>query len=427
MLQPNDKTVVVLGAQWGDEGKGKIVDVLAGQAHGVVRFQGGANAGHTLWVNGEKTVVHNLPSGIVRKGVFNFVGPYVLCDPGVIVEELSIANDVGSLVMLDTRAPVVLSIHKALDKARERASGADAIGTTGRGIGPCYEDWTARRGVTLGDLVSADRVRKALRERHCFDERAALIALHGGEPPTFDETVDEIMKYAEHIVPHLVDVTAHLHELHQKGATLIFEGAQGVMLDVLHGRPYCTSSFCTPGAISACFGIHRFDRVIGVTKAYATRVGAGPFPSERDDNMLTWLREHGQEYGATTGRPRRCGVLDLPALQFACRMAGITELVVTKLDVLTHMSTVHAVAAYFFGRDCEKCISSGTTLTAELLSQVAAAERFVEGWDYLDQTATSFDQLPETTKTFLRLIEERTSVPVTGVSLSPERNAMVWR
>lgn len=413
---------VVVGAQWGDEGKGKIVDILAGHADAVIRYNGGANAGHTLIIDGEKVVLHLLPVGIVRQGRQNFVGPGTVCDPSVAVEELAIAKRCGSKVMLDVGAQIVLPIHKVIDGARERSSSGAAIGTTGRGIGPCYEDLASRRGLVLGDLAKGnDAVRQALERGRYYEERRAVAQLHGADSPSLDETVDWVMQFADVLTPHLGDTRAALARM-QPDKRLLFEGAQGMMLDIFQGaRPYCTSSSCGRGAVSTTLGTHRFERVIGVSKAYATRVGGGPFPTEMSGDACDRLRERGGEYGATTGRPRRCGWLDLPALGYACRMGGITELVLTKLDVLSGIDQVQVAISYSLGRRPVGLES----LTNDVLFRVEPTMIGIEGWND-DLRSCTASNLPGPVRHFIECVEKFTEVPVVGIGTGPDRNDIVW-
>ncbi len=416
---------IVIGAQWGDEGKGKIVDVLASEADAVIRFNGGANAGHTLEIGGTKTVLHLLPVGIVRRGTTNIVGPYVVCDPEVLVTELEIAKASGANVVLDRRAPLVLPIHKQIDAGREQASGAGKIGTTGRGIGPCYEDFTSRRGPTLGDLTDCERFITALAQRGYYAERMAVAAHYGLTPMTVNETVDWAMRFSARIVPHLGDAVQEAAELQQQRLNLLFEGAQGIMLDLVHGgRPYCTSSFCGSGAVAATMGVHSFDRVVGVAKAYVTRVGGGPFPTELTDKTGDLLREKGREFGATTGRPRRCGWLDLAALRYACRVGGVTELVLTKLDILSGLSEIKVCTGYQLDGNT---IDPLTTLTADLLSCAAPIYEILPVWNEDLRKYEGFWQLPPPVLRYIRYIEKTLDIPVAGVGVGPEREQMIWK
>lgn len=396
---------VVLGAQWGDEGKGKIVDKMASQLPRgslCVRFSGGSNAGHTTYVHGEKFVTHLLPSGIMNEGILNLVGPAVACDLAVICDELKIAERFGSHVLIDRSAPVVLPLHILLDRNREERAGDRKAGTTGRGIGPVYGSFFARNAVRMGDLTNPDKVRTSLKERFYYEEMAALIALHGGTPPSCEEIVEWCMQFAPTLKPLLADTRRIVYEAQRAKHDILFEGAQAVMLDVFHGsQPYTTSSVCTLAGVSASFGVYEFDRVIGVAKAYATRVGNGPFPTELTDETGNRLRELGAEFGSTTGRPRRCGWLDLPALVYACRMGGITELALTKADVLSGFEIIKIATDYFF----EDKPVSFETLTSRVLREAKVFSRSFPGWknDSLLGVKT-YAELPSEFREFLNQI-----------------------
>ncbi|NND37657.1 MAG: adenylosuccinate synthase, partial [Gammaproteobacteria bacterium] len=346
------KSVVIVGTQWGDEGKGKIVDLLTERAGAVIRFQGGHNAGHTLLIDGEKTVLHLIPSGILRAGVACVIGN------GVVVHLPSLLEEIDELVgkgvsvtehlKISAACPLILPTHIALDQAREQASGRNAIGTTGRGIGPAYEDKAARRSLRASDLFDAD----------AFAERlAAAMDLHnfmlkqyyGAEPVDIEATRDEWMSMAERIKPMVIDTAGYLDELRRGGANLLFEGAQGTLLDVDHGTyPFVTSSNTTAGAAATGTGIgpNAIDYVLGIVKAYTTRVGAGPFPTELFDDMGKHLAKVGAEFGATTGRPRRCGWFDAVALRRAIINSSVSGLCVTKLDVLDGLATIKICVGY---------------------------------------------------------------------------------
>lgn len=408
---------VVLGAQWGDEGKGKIVDALAsGLSPGsmCVRFNGGANAGHTIVAAGEKVVTHQLPSGIMHAGIVNLVGPAAACDLPAICEELKIAKRFGAEVAIDRSAPVVLPVHILLDSLREARAGEKKIGTTGRGIGPLYGSFFARNAVRMGDLTNADKVRASLLERCFYEEMAALITLHGGIPPTCDEVVEWCMQFAPTVRPLLADTRRMVYEAKDADADVLFEGAQGILLDVLHGsQPNTTSSLCTLAGVSASFGVYEFDRVIGVAKSYATRVGSGPFPTELTDETGDRLRELGHEFGATTGRPRRCGWLDLPALCYACRLGGITELALTKADVLSGFGEVKVATDYTF----ENKPIDFDTLTSRVLREVEVSYRSLPGWkEGSIADAKHYEDLPSEFLDFISEIHGHTNAHL-GVSV----------
>jgi adenylosuccinate synthase len=398
---------VVVGAQWGDEGKGKIVHSLAVEHDLIVRFNGGANAGHTLiGEEGERIVLHLLPVGILRPFKKNLVGPYMVCDPEVLVKELAIADEHKSEVFLDPRAAVVLPIHKLLDGGREGAAGGDAIGTTKRGIGPCYEDYVSRRGLRLGNLSDRDEIRKELVRGRYYEERAAVADFHGVVAPSLDETVEWAASFSGRIVPHVRDTVRMVREAVSANKHVLFEGAQGVNLDIVHGtRPYQTSSFCGAGGVSASFGLTHFDRVIGVAKAYATRVGGGPFPSEMCEADDERLRQAGNERGATTGRNRRCGWLDLPLLRASCDAGGITHLVINKADVLG------ATFEHF-----QVCVEDGKYM-------------MLPGWgtDVYFPNIRTRDKLPVGARTLFNLVECHTGRPVVGIGTGPRCEDIIWK
>lgn len=409
-------TTVIVGAQWGDEGKGKITHAESENADAVVRYGGGANAGHTLVVDGKERVTHVLPSNIVRAEGRAMTGPGVVHDLEVVRDELRIAQEYGASVFLDRSAPIVLPIHKLIDGAREASAKGGKLGTTKRGIGPCYEDLVSRRGVKLGDLTSERRLREALTERGYYAERQSVARHHGAEPMSLDETVEWCMQFQDDIVPHLADVRHLIAQMVQSRRNVLFEGAQGVLLDVIQGsRPYCTSSHCTAGGASTTMGVYGFDRVIGVAKAYLTRVGAGPFPTELHDGE--WLRKKGNEYGATTGRPRRCGWLDLVALKYACRVGGVTELAITKLDILSGVGDVYVSDRYLFEG---KPLGKLETLTSRVLRESKTQLVRFAGWDEDITEVRKIRDLPENARAYIGYIRRYVGVPVTMVSVGPE-------
>ncbi|MBI4433968.1 adenylosuccinate synthase [Candidatus Uhrbacteria bacterium] len=425
---------VVIGAQWGDEGKGKVVDRYAADAHAVVRFQGGANAGHTIVVGGQKTPLHVLPSGIMRSGMRNIVGPGVLVDLDVASTELDHAERCGAKVYFDHSAPIALPMHRVIDGVRELAAGMGAIGTTRRGIGPGYSDFWARRGVKMGDLRVPDAVRTALMEgghfaelhniaRHHDPGAAHLVPGMDIDPYSLDDTVDWCVAHGKRFASHLADTRKMVWQMLADDREVLFEGAQGVLLDIFHGSwPYCTSSPCTAAGVSATFGVYEFARVVGVVKAYATRVGAGPFPTELDDAVGKELRDRGQEFGTTTGRPRRCGWLDCVALRHACRVGGITELVVTKLDVLSGFPGLQIADAYVFDDIIEKHPGA---LTNTLLRAASPMWESVEGWDGSLEGATTLDELPPAAVAYLERIVASTGAPISGVGVGADRDAFI--
>ncbi|HSP79844.1 MAG TPA: adenylosuccinate synthase, partial [Myxococcaceae bacterium] len=350
--------VVVVGAQWGDEGKGKVVDLLTQHAQVVVRFQGGNNAGHTLVVGGQKTVLHLIPSGILHPGKTCVIGNGVVVDPAVLVEEIDALKERGFLkddaqLVVSDNAHVIFPWHKLVDAYREKARGGSAIGTTGRGIGPAYEDKVARRGIRVRDLLHSERLRKRIDERlpAVRDELRELCRAAGEEPPELDAAGyhQEFSALGERLRPYVTDASLYLAGQVQRGARILFEGAQGTLLDVDHGTyPFVTSSNCVAGnaAVGSGLGPTTIDKVMGISKAYTTRVGGGPFPTELSDEIGDQLRKVGDEFGATTGRPRRCGWLDGVVLRYAARVNGLWGLALTKLDVLSGLKTLQICTAY---------------------------------------------------------------------------------
>jgi adenylosuccinate synthase len=343
---------IVLGTQWGDEGKGKIVDLLAADADLVVRYHGGNNAGHTLVVNGEKTILNLVPAGVLHPGKVCVMGPGMVVDPEILVREIDALKARGYLgddrwLRLSEQAHVILPYHRALDRARERLREAGAIGTTGRGIGPAYEDKMARTGVRMGDLFDAGDLRDTL--ARSLREKNELFPFLGERPVTVDEILATIDTYRERLAPYVTDTGAEVRAAIAAGKRVLLEGAQGMLLDVDHGTyPFVTSSNCVAGAAAAGAGIppKAITRVVGITKAYTTRVGGGPFPTELTDAVGERLRADGDEYGATTGRPRRCGWFDAVVVRHAIALSGVDGLAVTKLDVLTGMNPIRMCVAY---------------------------------------------------------------------------------
>lgn len=416
---------VLLGTQWGDEGKGKITDGYGGDYDAIVRFNGGANAGHTLIVGDKRYVTHMLPSGIIRQGQINIVGPGAVCDLEMIRDELKIAETMGATVLLDRSAPIVLPIHKLIDRGREKISGAQAIGTTARGIGPSYEDFWARRCLRLGDLTSKKRIEEHLRDREYYIEKMAL-ATHLGQYDdiaSLPQTAEWLMQFSEMIRPLLVDSRAYVLKLLKQGKDILFEGAQGILLDTIFGaQPFTTSSVCTPAGISSTFGIYNFAKVIGVTKAYTTRVGAGPFPTEQDNEVGEQLRREGSEFGATTGRPRRCGWLDLVALKYACRVGNITELTMTKLDILSEFSEIKVCTDYLFEGTS---VQPHETLTGRVMREAEPYYTTLAGWEKDISHLQRIEGLPTEARDFLTYVSDFVGRPITHVGVGPERRQLL--
>jgi len=425
--------VVVIGAQWGDEGKGKVVDLLTEHAQVVVRFQGGNNAGHTLVVGGQKTVLHLIPSGILHQGKTCVIGNGVVVDPAVLVKEIDALKSRGFLkddaqLLISDNAHVIFPWHKLLDTYREKARGVSAIGTTGRGIGPAYEDKVARRGIRVRDLLHAERLRKRIDERlpGVRDELRELCRAANEPPPELDaqKFQEEFAALGERLRPHVSDVSLYLSGQVQRGARILFEGAQGTLLDVDHGTyPFVTSSNCVAGnaAVGSGLGPTAIDKVMGISKAYTTRVGGGPFPTELMDETGERLRKVGDEFGATTGRPRRCGWLDGVVLRYAVRVNGLWGLALTKMDVLSGLRTLQICNAYEL---------DGKRITElpgdyEDLARVKPLYETLPGWDDKLAGVRTFDELPDNAKRYVRRVEEICGVPVTCISVGADRGETV--
>jgi adenylosuccinate synthase len=420
--------VVVVGAQWGDEGKGKIVDLLTSHADVVVRFQGGNNAGHTLVVGGEKTVLHLIPAGILHPGKSCVIGNGVVLDPTVFVMEIDRLKQKGGLkddaqLMLSLDAHVIMPWHKQIDIAREAAAGAGKIGTTGRGIGPTYEDKVARRGLRVRDLLDAAKLARRVRER-LPSAREELVRL--GATPDLDEAaiVATYTELGKRLAIYATDVSLWLHRAIKAGKQLLFEGAQGTMLDVDHGSyPYVTSSNTVAGnAVVGCgLGPGAVDYVLGITKAYSTRVGGGPYPTELKDETGERLRKIGNEFGATTGRPRRTGWLDVLALRYAARVNGLDGLAVTKLDCLTGFETLKIAVAYRIdGKIYEEMPSD-----PDLLERAEAVYEELPGWTEKIDGLRRFDAFPANAQAYVRRLEVLSGVKVIGLSVGADRGETI--
>ncbi len=421
------KNVVVIGTQWGDEGKGKIVDLLTDRAYGVVRFQGGHNAGHTLVINGKKTVLHLIPSGILREGVVCIIGNGVVLSLDALFEEIDALTARGVPVVerlrISDSCPLILGYHVAIDRARERARGSAAIGTTGRGIGPAYEDKVSRRGLRVADLFDRKNFEEKLRtvmDYHNF------ILQHYFKIDTisFEKTLAESLAFAERIEPIVCDVPELLDRLAGEDKPLLFEGAQGTFLDIDHGTyPYVTSSNTSAGAASCGSGIgpRALHYILGITKAYATRVGGGPFPTELFDGIGERLGERGQEFGATTGRKRRCGWFDAVALRRARQINGFSGLCITKLDVLDGLETVRLCTAY---RSDGRILSSHPS-GAEALARCEPVYEDMPGWSTSTAGARKLSDLPSAARRYLKRIEETAGTQIDIISTGAERNETI--
>ena len=418
---------MVVGAQWGDEGKGKIVDWLTDHARGVVRFQGGHNAGHTLVIGGRKTILHLIPSGILREGVACYIGNGVVLSPHALVEEIDTLTqagvDVRPRLKISEACPLILPHHVALDQAREAAKGADKIGTTGRGIGPAYEDKVARRGLRLQDLFHPDRFAAKLKEVLDFHNFVLKSYFHA-EPTDYRKTLDSTLALAARIEPMIADVPRLLYDAQRAGHNLLFEGAQGTLLDIDHGTyPFVTSSNCVAGAAAAGAGIgpQHLHYVLGITKAYTTRVGSGPFPTELDDEIGRQLASRGNEFGATTGRPRRCGWFDAAALKRSIQINGITGLGVTKLDVLDGMETVQLATGYRLDGGVSDILPVG----AEELFGCEPIYEKLPGWRESTVGVTRFGDLPAAAQAYLKRIEAVCEVPIDLISTGADREETI--
>jgi len=421
------KNVVVIGTQWGDEGKGKIVDLLTDRAAAVARFQGGHNAGHTLVIKGEKTVLHLIPSGILRDGVNCFIGNGVVLSLDAFVTEANALIATGVPVYdrlkISPGCPLILPSHAALDLARERAKGAAAIGTTGRGIGPAYEDKVARRALRVSDLFVRENFAAKLGE--VLDYHNFLLKNYfRAETVDFEKTLDEAMQAAEIIAPLTADITQELHQISEAGGSILFEGAQGTFLDIDHGTyPFVTSSNTVAAAASTGTGIgpRNLDYILGIVKAYTTRVGAGPFPTELFDEHGEHLARVGDEFGATTGRPRRCGWFDAVALRRSIINSSVSRLCVTKLDVLDELETIQICVGYEINGEA----ISGVPVVVDRFADCKPVYEEVPGWQESTVGVTNAEELPANARDYLARIEELAGVPVDIISTGPDREQTV--
>ncbi len=418
------KNVVVLGTQWGDEGKGKIVDLLTEEASAVVRFQGGHNAGHTLVIDGKKTVLHLIPSGVLREGVECIIGNGVVLAPDALLEELEMLEKEGvpasDRLKLSESCHLILPYHVALDMAREVARGNKAIGTTGRGIGPAYEDKISRRGLLLSDLLNTERFTEKLKEvmeYHNF----MLKNYFKAEEVSYEKVLKDSLEMAEKLRHMIIDVPNTLHKLRKSGKNIMFEGAQGTLLDIDHGTyPYVTSSSTTAGGASTGSGVgpKNLDYILGITKAYTTRVGSGPFPTELFDDVGAHIAEVGHEQGATTGRDRRCGWLDAVALRRSMQINSITGICVTKLDVLDKVETIKICVAYELDGERMEVPPINTTDFA----RCTPIYEEHPGWMTNTFGVTQYNDLPEKAKTYLKRMEELLETPADIISTGPDRD-----
>lgn len=421
---------VIIGAQWGDEGKGKIVDMLSARSQVIVRFQGGNNAGHTIKVKGEETILHLIPSGILHDGKICLIGNGVVLDPAVFLSEVDHLAARGIDVAptrlgISKKTHLIMPYHKSLDKAREAKRAGHKIGTTGRGIGPCYEDKAARVGLRAGDLADPGLVREKV--RHALLEKNVLLRdLYKFEPLDENAVCDELLGLAPRLLPYLTDVDARIHETMLAGQNVLFEGAQGIHLDIDHGTyPFVTSSNTVAGNAAAGSGVApgTLNRIVGIVKAYTTRVGSGPFPTELLDDTGSYLRTKGHEFGATTGRPRRCGWLDAVVLRETVRLNGLTDIALTKLDVLQNLPALQICVAYELdGKRLEYLPQEEGAL-----GRVTPVYEELPGFEDDISECTAFEELPGTVQGYIRRIEELSGVKVSMISVGADRRQTIVR
>ncbi len=418
--------IAIIGTQWGDEGKGKIVDILSEQADAVVRFQGGNNAGHTLVINNIKTILHLIPSGIFNDNTVCVIGNGVVIDPKVLIEELETLKKAGVNVSRETlkissNAHIIMPYHISVDLLREKKK----IGTTGRGIGPAYEDKIARKGIRFSDLIEPDMLKEKIYD--IIEEKNLIIKFYNGEALDPAKIYSEFEAYGKALKEFCCDSHILLNSMIEQGKNILFEGAQGVLLDIDHGTyPYVTSSNTTSGNIFSGSGVgyNSLDKLIGIVKAYTTRVGEGPFPTELHDSFGDMLRDKGGEYGSTTGRPRRCGWLDMVALKYAINLTGIDTLALTKLDVLDGFNEIKICTSY---RINGKEVDSFTN-NINLLNNVNPVYETLEGWSGVDyKNVKNLEELPEAAQNYIALIEKLSGVSVSIVSVGPERDAVFFK
>ncbi len=421
------KNVVVIGTQWGDEGKGKVVDLLTEQVTAVVRFQGGHNAGHTVVIDGNKTILHLIPSGILRGNVQCLIGNGVVLSPQALLEEIEMLEKTDVPVRENLRiseaCTLILPYHIALDQAREKARGSSAIGTTGRGIGPAYEDKAARRALRVSDLMHRERFAAKLGEVLDF-HNFVLTNYYKTKPIDFQSLLDESMAMAEKITPIVTDVSELLYQIQKQGNNILFEGAQGTLLDIDHGTyPFVTSSNTTAGSAATGSGVGplSFDYVLGITKAYATRVGSGPFPTELFDATGEHLASRGNEFGATTGRARRCGWFDAVALRRSRQINSLSGLGITKLDVLDGLDTIQLCTGYQYNGELRTTPPVG----ADAYAECTPVYEELPGWSESTVGIKEFEKLPENAIHYLKRLEEITETPISMVSTGPDRDEII--
>ncbi|WP_297262488.1 adenylosuccinate synthase [uncultured Desulfovibrio sp.] len=422
--------IVIIGAQWGDEGKGKIVDMLSAESDLIVRFQGGNNAGHTIKVDGKETILHLIPSGILHEGKTCLIGNGVVLDPEVFLKEVDALSAKGVDVSparlgISPKTHLILPYHKVIDQAREAKRAGKKIGTTGRGIGPCYEDKVARIGVRAGDLTQPDLLREKVRFA-LLEKNVLLKELYKFEPVDENSVLDSLLAQAARLTPYLTDVSAAVADAQAKGQVVLFEGAQGIHLDIDHGTyPFVTSSntVASSAAAGSGTGPHALHRIVGIVKAYSTRVGSGPFPTELEDDTGSYLRAQGHEFGATTGRPRRCGWLDAVVLRETVRLNSLTEIALTKLDVLQGLPALQICVAYELDGKRLDYMPQGEGE----LARVRPIYEELPGFEQDISGCTEFAQLPESVRRYVERIEELAGVRISMVSVGPDRRATIVR
>jgi adenylosuccinate synthase len=416
---------IVLGAQWGDEGKGKMTDYLAEEAEVVVRFQGGNNAGHTVEVGDRQYKLHLIPSGILYDDKLNVIGNGVVVDPKALFEEIGYLEKEGVKVtpkklVISDRAHLIMPYHKVLDKLKEEARGKNDIGTTGKGIGPCYTDKIERCGIRICDLMHEDVFEEKLRENVAV-KNSYITKIYGGEALDVEEILNDFKEYAKKIRPFVKDTSVQVYNDIKANKNVLFEGAQGMLLDIDYGTyPYVTSSNTTAGGVSNGVGIgpNLITNAVGIAKAYTTRVGKGPFPTELNDETGDWIREKGHEYGVTTGRSRRCGWLDLVIVKSATRVSGLTSLAVTKIDTLAGLEKIKVCVGYKFNNE----VIDYFPASLEDLAKCEPVYEEFDGWDESVADARSYDELPENSKKYLKRIAEFTETKISIVSVGPKRD-----
>ncbi|WP_418223715.1 adenylosuccinate synthase [Clostridium isatidis] len=419
---------IVLGAQWGDEGKGKMTDFLAESSDVIVRFQGGNNAGHTVIVGENEYKLHLIPSGVLYKDKLNIIGNGVVLDPKAFFEELDYLEKAGIKVspeqlIVSDRANVIMPYHKVLDKLKEEARGKNNIGTTGKGIGPCYTDKAERSGIRVCDLINPVVLKEKLKET-IVSKNDIITKVYNGEELNFDTIYEEYVELGKRLKSFVADSSVRIYDAIKSGKKVLFEGAQGMLLDIDYGTyPFVTSSNTTAGGVCSGVGIGptMISGAVGVAKAYTTRVGKGPFPTELDNETGEWIRQKGGEFGVTTGRARRCGWLDLVILKTSARVSGLTDLVVTKIDTLAGLDKIKVCVGYKFE---DKVIDYFPASLEDLAKCEPIYEEF-EGWDDSVADARSYDEIPENAKKYLKRIEKFTGVPISIVSVGPKRDQTI--